>query len=367
MDLKKKYDNTGKRKTALPSLAGDIASDWGSGSYNIGNINGVRSTTKTTPSIAGAVAGAASRNYLPTDPTASVIGAISGAMPKTPRGLSPDAVLAGAIRGGANLPSLPSDTIKGNTSIGGGTSGSSQQITIPTSVGDLPTYNSEYMDKLNELARQLTSMNYDDWTKGAQYQALAGRYGNNGRMSMQDVLGQIASRTGGLASSYATTAAQQQYNQYMAQLEEVARQMYSQDRSDLMDNANLYRNLANDEYDRYRDSVADYNERLAAAQAAARAAAQAANNAYQNSTWEERGSTPASRTNLAGFLGKRAESSTGNLTSLDYNQDEGIWTWNGKEYGSKSRLLQDMEAANLSKSEENELKRKFRVFGEDFS
>lgn len=248
MDLRKKYDDTGRRKITLPSLARDIASDWGSGSYNIGNINGVRSTTKTTPSIAGAVAGAASRNY------------------------SPDAVLAGAIRGGANLPSLPSDTIKENTSSGGGTSGSSQQITIPTSVGDLPTYNSEYMDKLNELARQLTSMNYDDWTKGAQYQALAGRYGNNGRMSMQDVLGQIASRTGGLASSYATTAAQQQYNQYMAQLEEVARQMYSQDRSDLMDNANLYRNLANDEYDRYRDSVADYNERLAAAQAAARAA-----------------------------------------------------------------------------------------------
>ena len=278
MDLKKKYDNTGKRKTALPSLARDIASDWGSGSYNIGNINGVRSTTKTTPSIAGAVAGAASRNYLPTDPTASVIGAISGAIPKTPSGLSPDAVLASAIRGGANLPSLPSDTIKRNTSSGGGTSGSSQQITIPTSVGDLPTYNSEYMDKLNELARQLTSMNYDDWTKGAQYQALAGRYGNNGRMSMQDVLGQIASRTGGLASSYATTAAQQQYNQYMAQLEEVARQMYSQDRSDLMDNANLYRNLANDEYDRYRDSVADYNERLAAAQAAARAAAQTEDN-----------------------------------------------------------------------------------------
>lgn len=276
MDLKKKYDNTGKRKTALPSLARDIASDWGSGSYNIGNINGVRSTTKTTPSIAGAVAGAASRNYLPTDPTASVIGAISGAIPKTPSGLSPDAVLAGAIRGGANLPSLPSDTIKRNTSSGGGTSGSSQQITIPTSVGDLPTYNSEYMDKLNELARQLTSMNYDDWTKGAQYQALAGRYGNNGRMSMQDVLGQIASRTGGLASSYATTAAQQQYNQYMAQLEEVARQMYSQDRSDLMDNANLYRNLANDEYDRYRDSVADYNERLAAAQKAALEAARLA-------------------------------------------------------------------------------------------
>ena len=145
-----------------------------------------------------------------------------------------------------------------------------QTVTMPTSVGDLPTYNSEYMDQLNALARQLTSMNYDDWTKGSQYQALADRYGASGRMSMQDVLGQVASRTGGLASSYATTAAQQQYNQYMAQLEEVARQLYSQERGDLMDSASLYRNLANDEYDRYRDSLSDYNARLKAAQSAAR-------------------------------------------------------------------------------------------------
>lgn len=147
-----------------------------------------------------------------------------------------------------------------------------QTVTIPTSVGDLPTYNSEYMDQLNALARQLARMNYDDWTKGSQYQALADRYSASGRMSMQDVLGQVASRTGGLASSYATTAAQQQYNQYMAQLEEVARQLYSQERGDLMDSANLYRNLANDEYARYRDSLSDYNARLKAAQSAARSA-----------------------------------------------------------------------------------------------
>ena len=149
---------------------------------------------------------------------------------------------------------------------------STQTVTMPTSVGDMPTYNSEYMDQLNALARQLTRMNYDDWTKGSQYQALADRYSASGRMSMQDVLGQVASRTGGLASSYATTAAQQQYNQYMAQLEEVARQLYSQERGDLMDIASLYRNLANDEYDRYRDSLSDYNARLKAAQSAARSA-----------------------------------------------------------------------------------------------
>jgi hypothetical protein len=273
MDIRKKYDDTGKKKTTLPSLANAIEKSWGVGPYNIGNINGSRSTITPTPSIAGAVSGAAPRNDSTTGPTAAVTGAIAGAIPRTPSGLSPDAALAGAIRGGAGIAFLPTDTGKGGASSGGAYR-SNQQVTLPASIDELPTYNSEYMDTLNELAKQLISMNYDDWTKGSQYQALADRYGNNGRMSMQDVLGQVASRTGGLASSYATTAAQQQYNQYMAQLEEVARQMYSQDRSDLLDNANLYRNLANDEYDRYRDSLADYNAQKAAAQAAARSSAQ---------------------------------------------------------------------------------------------
>lgn len=263
MDIRKKYDDIGKKKTTLPSLANAIEKSWGVGPYNIGNINGSRSTITPTPSIAGAVSGAAPRNYSTTGPTAAVTGAITGAIPRTPSGLSPDAVLAGAIRGGAGISFLPTDTGRGGAS-SGGSYGSNQQVTLPTSIDELPTYNSEYMDTLNELAKQLISMNYDDWTKGSQYQALADRYGNNGRMSMQDVLGQVASRTGGLASSYAATAAQQQNNQYMAQLEEVARQMYSQDRSDLLDNANLYRNLANDEYDRYRDSLADYNAQKAA-------------------------------------------------------------------------------------------------------
>lgn len=174
--------------------------------------------------------------------------------------------LAGAL-GGAVGGALNYGNSGGNSGGGGYT-----RVEMPVDVGALPTFNSSYLDQLNALARQLTSMNYEDWTKGSQYQSLADRYGNNGRMSMQDVLGQVAARTGGLASSYATTAAQQQYNQYMAQLEEVARQMYSQERGDIMDTANLYRNLANDEYGRYRDSLADYNDRLAAAQSAARSA-----------------------------------------------------------------------------------------------
>ena len=158
MDIRKKYDDIGKKKTTLPSLANAIEKSWGVGPYNIGNINGSRSTITPTPSIAGAVSGAAPRNYSTTGPTAAVTGAITGAIPRTPSGLSPDAVLAGAIRGGAGIAFLPTDIGRGGAS-SGGSYGSNQQVTLPASIDELPTYNSEYMDTLNELAKQLISMN----------------------------------------------------------------------------------------------------------------------------------------------------------------------------------------------------------------
>ena len=134
----------------------------------------------------------------------------------------------------------------GQSGIGGGSSAPEWQ-------------GSQWDDLLNQVANELASMNYEDWTKGDQYKALAERYGNEGQMSMQNVLGQIESRTGGLASSYATTAAQQQYNQFMSQLEDVARQMYSSDRSDLLDKANMYRQLGQDDYDKYLDDLGQWN------------------------------------------------------------------------------------------------------------
>lgn len=128
---------------------------------------------------------------------------------------------------------------------------------------EIPSYGGSQWDSvLDQAANKLIGMNYADWTQSEQYKSLADRYGVQGKMSMQDVLGQISSRTGGLASSYATTAAQQQYNEYMSQLEEVARQMYSGDRSDLLENAKLAQSLSDRDYNRYLDSLQQYyNER----------------------------------------------------------------------------------------------------------
>lgn len=125
---------------------------------------------------------------------------------------------------------------------------------------EAPEYEGSQWDSvLNETANKLINMNYADWTQGDQYKALADRYGQQGRMSMQDVLGQVSSRTGGLASSYAGTVAQQQYNNYMTQLEEAAQEMYSNERSDVAQNASLANTLAQQDYSRYQDELAQYN------------------------------------------------------------------------------------------------------------
>lgn len=58
-----------------------------------------------------------------------------------------------------------------------------------------------------------------------------GMYERNGRRAMQDTLGEISARTGGLASSYAGAVAQETYDNYMAQLAdrypELAKAAYS--------------------------------------------------------------------------------------------------------------------------------------------
>ena len=97
---------------------------------------------------------------------------------------------------------------------------------------------------------RLAQMSYSDWKQGEEYRALQEMYRRNADTAMQDVLGQLSARTGGLASSYAASAASQQYNDVMAQLESIARQMYEGDRSAAMDIYQLQQQAADKAYDR---------------------------------------------------------------------------------------------------------------------
>ena len=104
-----------------------------------------------------------------------------------------------------------------------------------------------------DLIRQALGMNYTDWTQGDQYAALRDRYTENGRNAMLDTLGQISARTGGLASSYASAASAQQYNEYMRLLEDAARAAYDKERGYVIENAGLAQGVGNQEYNRWYD------------------------------------------------------------------------------------------------------------------
>lgn len=88
---------------------------------------------------------------------------------------------------------------------------------------------------VNRRAYEAASMSYDDFLQGDTYEDLAKRYSEKGKMAMDDTIGKVAARTGGIASSYATQAGQQAYGDWMTRLEETARAMYDADRQEAMD------------------------------------------------------------------------------------------------------------------------------------
>lgn len=131
-----------------------------------------------------------------------------------------------------------------------------------------PEYTSAYQDQINAMVDQI--LNRDkfsyDYTQDPLYQQYAEAYTRNGKQAMNDTHAQIAARTGGLASSYAGTAAQQQYNQYMQalndkipELYQLAYSMYNDEGNTMRNNLSMVQGLENTDYGRYMDQLGQYN------------------------------------------------------------------------------------------------------------
>lgn len=111
--------------------------------------------------------------------------------------------------------------------------------------------------RLEDLAGEIADMNYTDFTKGEDYASLTKRYSQQGKKAMDDTIGKVAARTGGLASSYATAAGNQAYSGYMEKLEDAARAMYDDQRQEKIDNFGIYKSLYDQEYQQERDIESD--------------------------------------------------------------------------------------------------------------
>lgn len=127
-------------------------------------------------------------------------------------------------------------------------------------------YNSKYESQLADALDKVT--NREDFTydplKDASYQALAKIYTKRGEQARQNTLGDAAALTGGIASSYATSAAaqaQSDYNQQLAAqipaLQEAAYNRYMNDYNMNVSALGALRDAEDAAYGRYRDTVAD--------------------------------------------------------------------------------------------------------------
>ncbi len=65
-----------------------------------------------------------------------------------------------------------------------------------------------------------------DYTKDPTYQHYRNRYTVEGRRAMEDTVGVVTSLTGGYGNSYAQTAGQQSYRQYLQRLNDVIPELY---------------------------------------------------------------------------------------------------------------------------------------------
>ena len=353
-----------------------------------------------------------------------------------------------------------------------------------------PTYTSRYQSQIDDLTRQILNreaFSYDP-EKDPTYQQYKDSYTRSGERAMQDTLGQVSARTGGLASSYAGSAAQQTYDNYMGaladkipELKQLAYSMYQDEGNTQRANLEMLVALEQGDYAKYadllaqyntdrsfdygvhrdnisderynnewnysvgRDQIADkryedetaynretykdeteYNRALAKAQTLAAggdfsgykalgytdqeiAGLKSAYNKAQASVRSGKsggtggkggdvysqmynagvrsyddayawlraagyGTTDANRYAnglvnkiKSGDFEKSGDSGSGGKTSLDWDQDEGIFTWNGKQYNSVTSLAAAIDSAGLSDEEKRTVERKFKLFGFDIS
>lgn len=130
-----------------------------------------------------------------------------------------------------------------------------------------PQYEDPYAGQIDDLLGQI--LNRDkfsyDYTQDPLYQQYLEQYLREGNRSMQDTLGAVSARTGGLASSWAQTAAQEANDYYASQaadkipeLYQLAYDMYLKDLDGKVQDLGLLQNMSNSQYDRYRDAMSDW-------------------------------------------------------------------------------------------------------------
>lgn len=128
-------------------------------------------------------------------------------------------------------------------------------------------FQSDYQTQLDSLYDQVTGrekFSYDMNTD-VLYQQYKDMYTKAGNKAMQDTLGQASALTGGYDNSYAQTAAQQTYQDYLGSLNDkvpelyqMAYDRYQQEGEELYRQFSMASDMYGKDYTQYRDNMADW-------------------------------------------------------------------------------------------------------------
>ena len=116
------------------------------------------------------------------------------------------------------------------------------------SFSERPVYENSYESKIESLINELLNgrdFSYNPYSDDL-YKYYLDAYHREGRRAMENTLGEVSANTGGVASSYAATAANQAYNYYAKKAADIIPELYS------------------DAYDRYNSSFENDLKKLSA-------------------------------------------------------------------------------------------------------
>ena len=128
-------------------------------------------------------------------------------------------------------------------------------------------YQSQWQGQLDDIYGQIQNRpNFSyDVNSDALYQQVAQNYMRQGQQAMMDTMGQASAMTGGYGNSYAQTAGQQMYNEYLMgltnlvpQYQQMALQQYQLEGENLLNQYNMLMQQEDSAYSRWMDTVNQY-------------------------------------------------------------------------------------------------------------
>lgn len=133
--------------------------------------------------------------------------------------------------------------------------------------GSPEKYSSAYAEEIDAILGEILGREDFKYSLNADplYEQYRELYVENGKKAMEDTVGKAAALTGGYGSSYAVTAGEQAYDEYLRNLNDVglklrdrAYEQYEDEGDKLFRDVSLLRSLDGDDYNKYLDELSRY-------------------------------------------------------------------------------------------------------------